>query len=164
VAQEPEASSPHSQQPATGPCLEPVESNPHPQANLPKIHYDPIFSPTPWSSKWSPSVGLSHKNLVHLSLLSHACHMPRPHSPWLDLPNGIWGWVQIMKFLIVQLPLFSCHLIPSYVQIFFSEPCSQTPAVFAWETKFHTHTKQLVELWLNSIYLFFLISVQDHIL
>jgi hypothetical protein len=30
VAQEPEDSSPHSQQPATGPCPEPVESNPHP--------------------------------------------------------------------------------------------------------------------------------------
>jgi hypothetical protein len=30
VAQEPEGSSPHSQQPATGPCPETVESNPHP--------------------------------------------------------------------------------------------------------------------------------------
>jgi hypothetical protein len=30
-----------------------------------------------------------------------------PHSPWLDLPNDIWGWVQIMKLLIVQLPPFS---------------------------------------------------------
>jgi hypothetical protein len=29
VAQEPKGSSPHSQQPATGPCPEPVESNPH---------------------------------------------------------------------------------------------------------------------------------------
>jgi hypothetical protein len=39
--------------------------------------------------------------------------MPRPpHSPWLYLPNDIWGWVQIMKFLIVQLPPFSRHLIP----------------------------------------------------
>jgi hypothetical protein len=32
VAQEPEGSSPHSQQPATGPYPVPVESNPHPQA------------------------------------------------------------------------------------------------------------------------------------
>jgi hypothetical protein len=30
MAQEPEGSSPDSQQPATGPCLEPVGSNPHP--------------------------------------------------------------------------------------------------------------------------------------
>jgi hypothetical protein len=47
--------------------------------------------------------GFPTKTLVHLYLLFHACHMPRPpHSPWLDLPNDIWGWVQIMKFLIVQ--------------------------------------------------------------
>jgi hypothetical protein len=47
VAPEPEGSSPHSQQPATGP--EPVESNPHPppQANVPKIHSDPILPSTP---------------------------------------------------------------------------------------------------------------------
>jgi hypothetical protein len=50
VAQEPEGSSPHSQQPATGPCPEPVESNPHPPAILPKIHYDHILPSTPWSS------------------------------------------------------------------------------------------------------------------
>jgi hypothetical protein len=57
------------------------------QANLPKIHSDPILPPTPWLS-----------NLVRISLLSHACHMPcPPHSPWLDLSNDIWGWVQIMK-------------------------------------------------------------------
>jgi hypothetical protein len=35
VAQEPEGSSPHSQQPATGPCPEPVESNPHPPCQSP---------------------------------------------------------------------------------------------------------------------------------
>jgi hypothetical protein len=28
--------------------------------------------------------------------------MPHPpHSLWIDLPNDIWGWVQIMKLLIV---------------------------------------------------------------
>jgi hypothetical protein len=40
------------------------------------------------------------------------CYMPRPpHSPWLDLPNDIWGWVQISKLLIVQLPPVSRHLM-----------------------------------------------------
>jgi hypothetical protein len=34
MAQEPEGSSPHSQ-PATGPCPEPVESNPHPPTQSP---------------------------------------------------------------------------------------------------------------------------------
>jgi hypothetical protein len=44
MAQEREGSSPHLQQPAIGPCPEPVKSNPPPtpQANLPKIHSDPI--------------------------------------------------------------------------------------------------------------------------
>jgi hypothetical protein len=65
MAQEPEGSSPHSQQPATGPCPEPVESNPHPQANFPKILSDPIFPPTPWSSKWSLSFGLSTKTFYN---------------------------------------------------------------------------------------------------
>jgi hypothetical protein len=98
----------------------PIHTSP---ANLPKIHSDPILSPTPWSSEWSLSFGLSHQNLVHLSLLSHACHMPRPpHSPWLDLSNDIWGWVQIMKLLIIpkstnyeafiiQFSSVSCHFI-----------------------------------------------------
>jgi hypothetical protein len=82
VAQEPESSSPHLPQPATGPC--PEQSNPIdiPQASLPKIHSDPIFLPTPWSSRWPLSIGLSHQNLVHFSVLSHACYMLRsPYSP-----------------------------------------------------------------------------------
>jgi hypothetical protein len=38
------------------------------------------------SSELSLSFGLSHQNLVHFSLLSHACHMPcLPHSPWLGM-------------------------------------------------------------------------------
>jgi hypothetical protein len=46
------------------------------------------------------------------SLLFHACHMPcPPQPPWLDLPN-IWGWVQLMKLLTVQLPPLSRHIIP----------------------------------------------------
>jgi hypothetical protein len=51
-----------------------------------------------------------------------------PHSPLFDLPNNIWGGVQNMKLLIVQLSAFSCYFIPLLVQIFFSEPSSQTPS------------------------------------
>jgi hypothetical protein len=40
----------------------------------------------------------------------------------------IWGWVQNMKLLILQLPPFSCCFIPLEVQIFSLEPCSQTPS------------------------------------
>jgi hypothetical protein len=51
VVQEPEGSSPHSQQPATGLYPETVESNRPPAANLPKTHPDPILLSTPWSSE-----------------------------------------------------------------------------------------------------------------
>jgi hypothetical protein len=37
-----------------------------PQANLPKIHSDPIFPPTPWSSQWSLSFGLSIYTTMHV--------------------------------------------------------------------------------------------------
>jgi hypothetical protein len=50
VGPEPESSSPYSQQPATGPYLEPTGSTLHPPASLPKIHSDPILPSTPWSS------------------------------------------------------------------------------------------------------------------
>jgi hypothetical protein len=59
------------------------------------------------------SFGLSHQKPVHVSPLSHACHMPRPpHSPWFDLPNNILWWVQIMKLQIVQFTPFSRCFIP----------------------------------------------------
>jgi hypothetical protein len=112
VAQEPEDSSPHSQQPATGPWPEPVESNPHPQP----ISLRPILIASSHQRLGLPSglfpSGFATKTLfVHFSLLSHSWHMPcPPHPPWLDLPDDIWRWVQIMKILIVQLPPFSRHL------------------------------------------------------
>jgi hypothetical protein len=113
VAPEREGSSPHSQQPATGPYPEQGESTSHPPANLPKIRSNSNLSSTPRSSKWSLSFGLSHQNFLHFSPLSHACHMPRPpHSPLFDLPNYIWRWVQIMKLPIVQVSPFSCHFVP----------------------------------------------------
>jgi hypothetical protein len=83
-----------------------------PPANLPKTHSNPILPPMPRSSEWSLSFGIFHQN-VHFSLLPHAFHVPRPpYSNWLDLPNDIWGWVQIMKLLTVLTPPFSCYFIP----------------------------------------------------
>jgi hypothetical protein len=43
-----------------------------PPDNLPQIHCDPILPSTPWSSMWSLSFWLSHKNFVHFPLLSLA--------------------------------------------------------------------------------------------
>jgi hypothetical protein len=83
--------------------------------------------------------------------LSYSHHMYRtPHSPWFNLPNNIWGGVWNMKLLIVQLSPFLYYFIP-LIRIFSLKSCSQTPLVYAltlmWETKFHTRSKQLAELW-----------------
>jgi hypothetical protein len=99
MAQEPEGSSPPSKQPATDPCPELVKSNPHPQASLPTIHSDPILPSTPWSSEWALSFRLSHQNLVHFSLLPHACYMPR--LPNLTIQNNWqnYGFVYFILYI-----------------------------------------------------------------
>jgi hypothetical protein len=137
--------------PPTAPIPEPSETIPQPPAaNLHKVHFDPILPSTPGSSKWSFYFGLSHQNPVHVSSLSHAYHMPRPpHSPWFDLSRNIW----CKNYEAPHCETFSILplLRPSYVQIFSSVPCSQTPSVYALplmlQTKFHTNTKQLAKLW-----------------
>jgi hypothetical protein len=74
----------------------------HPQLIYLKIHSDPVLPYTPWSSEWPFSLVLPHQNLIHFYRFSHACRIPRPpHSSWFDMPNDIWGWVQIMKILTV---------------------------------------------------------------
>jgi hypothetical protein len=104
VTPEPEGLSPHSQQPANGPHPEPSEYSPHsPPANLHNVRFDRIHPSTPWSFKRSLSLGLSHQNPIRVSPLSHACHMPRPpYSPWFDLPDNIWWWVQFTKLPTVH--------------------------------------------------------------
>jgi hypothetical protein len=63
VAPQPESSSPHSQQPANDPYPELRESTPHPPANLPKVHYEPILPSTPWTSEWIFPSGFPTKTL-----------------------------------------------------------------------------------------------------
>jgi hypothetical protein len=115
VVPEPEGSSPQSHHPANGPYPEPAESTPPPPppANLPKVSSDPVIPSSPWSSKWSFSLGLSHQNPVHVSALSRACHMPcPPHSPWFDL-----------ICLIASLPMIKvgsfrhCIVVGTYVKL-----------------------------------------------
>jgi hypothetical protein len=72
VTSEPECPSSCTQEIVICPYPEIVESASRLQASLPKIHSDPILPSTPWSSWWSLSLGFSHKNLVHVSLLSCA--------------------------------------------------------------------------------------------
>jgi hypothetical protein len=98
-----------------------------------KNHFNIILLSMPGSSKWFHSLRFPHQNPVHTSPLPHSCYMPRPsNSSRFDHPdNNGWG-VQVFK-------------LPSYAQMFSSEPDSQTPSVYGppsmWATKFHTLTK-----------------------
>jgi hypothetical protein len=96
VAPEPEGSSPHSQQLATGPYPDPLESIPHPTSQSPQ---GPFWFHPPIYASVCRVISLLRAFLPKpctLFYLSHACHMPRPpHSPWLDGSNYIWRWVQI---------------------------------------------------------------------
>jgi hypothetical protein len=74
------------------PILSQLSAIHNPAASLPRIYSDPILLSTPRPSEWSLSLCFSHWQIVYFSL-----HMPRqPHSPWFDLPNNMWGWVQII--------------------------------------------------------------------
>jgi hypothetical protein len=101
VGPTPEGSSPHSQQPANGPYPEPGESTPPPPPISLRSILIPSSPSTPLSSKWYFSFEFSHPNSVHVSPLSHACHMPCSAPSWFDLPNNIWSWVQIMKLPVM---------------------------------------------------------------
>jgi hypothetical protein len=114
VTSETKGSSPFSHNLVTGAYPYPTECTPPSQP----ISLTSILFPSSHQLLCLPSglfpSGLATKiNLVYFSLLYHACYLTRPpQSPWLDLPNDIWGWVQIMKFLIVQLSPFSRHINP----------------------------------------------------
>jgi hypothetical protein len=52
------------------------------------------------------------KNLVQFSFFSHACHIPYPSpSPWFDLSNDIWRWVQIMYQ--ISYPFCGAYVVPN---------------------------------------------------
>jgi hypothetical protein len=105
----PKGSSQYSQETVTCSYLKPTESTVLPQPT-PRSHSDPIhdsvFQVVSFRRTFPPKP-------CTISLLSHSCHMPLPsHSPWFDLPNNILGWVQVMKFFVVQLPPLSFYFIP----------------------------------------------------
>jgi hypothetical protein len=104
----PEGSLPCSQEPSTGPYLEPVRCNLYHRI-LSKIHFNIIHSQTSWYSYWSLFFWISHQYPICIPLLPHSCYMPCPsHHPWLD--HSVWRRVQVMKLLIMQ---FSVRFIYS---------------------------------------------------
>jgi hypothetical protein len=70
VAQEPKGYHRTHNSPPPVPVLRQLNPIQTPQANLPKIHSDPIFPPTPWSSQWSLSLGQQMNKLNLKSSIS----------------------------------------------------------------------------------------------
>jgi hypothetical protein len=119
VAPGPEGSSPHSQEPATGPYPEPGGSTPHPPPPtiLPRVRFNHIFPSAPWSSKWFFSFGLSLQNPVHVSFFitqryntNKTCvratqnkYEPRVDDPWSKVsPQHERTWYLITLAIISQ--------------------------------------------------------------
>jgi len=71
-----------------------------PTSHFLKMHLNIILPSTPGSSKWFPSLRISHPNPVYASPLPRTCYMPRLyHSSRFDHPNDIRWAVQIIKLL-----------------------------------------------------------------
>jgi hypothetical protein len=110
-------------------------------------HSNPILPSMPWSCKWPFSFGFPTKTLYILPPLPMRATCPA-HLILLDLIClTISGYEYKLCATFSILPLHHT----TEVQIFPSAPCSQPPSVCALplmsQTKFHTHTKQLSELW-----------------
>jgi hypothetical protein len=97
VVPEPKGSSPYSQEFAISHYSEPTQFSSPPKA----VSLRPVFIPSSnlrLSLLSSSFLRALPPNILHFSVLSHACHMPHPpHSPWFDLPNHIWKWVPNMN-------------------------------------------------------------------
>jgi hypothetical protein len=61
------------------------------------------------------------------------------HSPWFDLPNGIWGWVKHMKLLIVQFPPFPCSFTSPWSKYSKMQNAGETKHLYAYMKENYTY-------------------------
>jgi hypothetical protein len=60
-----------------------------------------------------PTISYMHSSSPHSCYMSCPSHLPR-----LDHSNYTWRWVQVMKLLIMQFSLTSCHFISLWYKNF----------------------------------------------
>jgi hypothetical protein len=151
VASKPEGSSQFSQEPAIGPYPEPPESTLPPRlislrssliltshlcVGLPSGLF-PLGFPTNtlYTSLFFP---MRVTCLAHLIFIDLICPM---------LFGDVYKLWSSSLCNVMHSPVTQSSL----VQILSLEPCSQTPSVYVlplmWGATFHTHTRQLAELW-----------------
>ena len=99
--------------PSSVPMLSHFDPVHTPTSHFLKTQFIIIFPSTPGIPKWSLSLRFPHQNSVYASRVPHSRYMPlSSHSSPFYHPNNIgWGF-QIMKLLIIQLPLLPSYLIP----------------------------------------------------
>jgi hypothetical protein len=136
----PEGSLPCSQQPATGPCPDPVESSPQSSNLFPNIHSNIIFPSTYWSSEWLfPSC--FQMNILYTLLISPIPVICPAHFILPDLITLIifseayklWGFslcsllqppatssLLVQNILSTLFSTFSIYVLPLKWQIFTS--------------------------------------------
>jgi len=146
----PEGSLLHSQVPATCPCPEPDQSCPWLTIPLPEDPfqcYPPIYA---YICQVVSFLRDSPPNSVNILLL-HACNLPCPSDPPLFVHhNNIQRVVQAVMLLIMQSSRASHYVLPlRYKHLLWhcSQTLSSSTLPIIWENKFHTHTKQHVNIF-----------------
>ena len=103
----------YSQEPATCPYPEPNQSRQRPSFNFLKIHFSISLPCMLNSSKYFPAFMVTSK--TPYAPVICPVRATRPAHPILFLSHhthDIWRRVQVMKFLITQLPPVPCSTVP----------------------------------------------------
>jgi len=102
------------------PILNQISPVPNSPSHFLYIYFNIIIPSTSVSSKWPPSLRLSHQNPVCNSPLYRTYYMPRPfYSSWFHHLNNIW-WVYIYIYIYIYISLGSSlctagHTNSSYI-------------------------------------------------
>jgi hypothetical protein len=143
--------------------IQPTTHNLKPHLPNNKIQFNIILPSMSSSSEWSLPFRLSN-HCVPFSHLLRAQYTTSPAQlPWFYRSNfgeQCKSWTSSNAMLSI-FP----SLLPSWIQIHVSAPCSQTPSFHAlpltWKTKLSTRTKQQVKLQFRTGYWYGVVSYKE---